>query len=84
MGGGGSACKLFATILLHLTPSQGSLRGGGGLGQNIYYHVAAFLISFKGACRQTICHHVAAFDPTPRVGGGRVPGKILTIMLVHS
>ena len=57
---------------------------GGGLGQNIYYHVAAFLISFKGACRQTICHHVAAFDPLQGLEGGGGPGNIFTTMLVHS
>ena len=49
------------------TPRVG---GEGDLGQNIYYHVAAFLIPFKGVCRQSFCHHAAALT-SPQGSGAR-------------
>ena len=60
-----------------LTPSPGSggvggVGGGGSLGQNICYHVAAFVILFNLICSMTVFEKVefGPFDHIPKSSQG--------------
>ena len=57
-----------------LTPSPGSGGGGGGCGQNICYHVAAFIMPLNLICNKTISVKVKVW-PTDRFGRVGVCGK---------
>ena len=64
------------------------VRWGNGevvCGQNICYHVAAFVIPFNLICNQTMFWKswTWPFERTPRLGGSGVSGKILATMWLY-
>ena len=63
---------------------QGVWGGGGVCGQNICYHVSAFVIPFNLICNIIMFWKVELWPIDPIPGSGRSAGKIFATILLHS